>query len=82
MIRKAQFNWERSLIKMPPNLLVTFYFAMLVALPMKVYKTNLVTSDLLPVVMTFFNTTASIVGATHKHASGDLPHPVQDKLPH
>ena len=82
MIRKAQFNWERSLIKMPPNLLVTFYFAMLVVLPMKVYKTNLVTSDLFPVVMTSFNTAASIVGATHKHASGDLPRPVQDKLPH
>ena len=67
---------------MPPNLLVTFYFAMLVVLPMKVYKTNLVTSDLFPVVMTSFNTTASIVEATHKHASDDLPHPVQDKLPH
>ena len=25
----AQFNWERSLIKMPLNLLITFYFAML-----------------------------------------------------
>ena len=37
MIRDAQFNCERSLIKMPPNLLVTFYFAMLVVLPMKVY---------------------------------------------
>ena len=82
MIRKAQFNWERSLIKMPPNLLVTFYFAMLVALPMKVYKTNLMTSDLFPVVMKSFKTAALIVGATHKHASDDLPHPVQDKLPH
>ena len=61
MIRKAQFKWERSLIKMPPNLLVTFYFAMLVVLPMKVYKTNLVTSDLLPVVMTSFNTAASLL---------------------
>ena len=81
MIRKAQFNWERSLIKMPPNLLVTFYFAMLVALPMKVYKTNLMTSDLFPVVMKSFKTAALIVGATHKHASDDLPHPVQDKLP-
>ena len=49
MIRKAQFNWERSLIKMPPNLLVTFNFPMLVVLPMKVYKTNLVTSGLFPV---------------------------------
>ena len=38
MIRDAQFNWERSLIKMPLNLLVTFYFATLVVLPMKVYK--------------------------------------------
>ena len=82
MIRKAQFNWERSLIKMPPNLLVTFYFAMLVALPMKVYKTSLMTSDLFPVVMKSFKTAALIVGATHKHASDDLPHPVQDKLPH
>ena len=82
MIRKAQFNWERSLIKMPPNLLVTFYFAMLVALPMKVYKTNLMISDLFPVVMKSFKTAALIVGATHKHASDDLPHPVQDKLPH
>ena len=81
MIRKAQFNWERSLIKMPPNLLVTFYFAMLVALPMNVYKTNLMNSDLFPVVMKSFKTAASIVGATHKHASDDLPHPVQDKLP-
>ena len=81
MIRKAQFNWERSLIKMPPNLLVTFYFAMLVALPMKVYKTNLMTSDLFPVVMKSFKTAASIIGTTHKHASDDLPHPVQDKLP-
>ena len=81
MIRKAQFNWERSLIKMPPNLLVTFYFAMLVALLMKVYKTNLMTSDLFPVVMKSFKTAALIVGATHKHASDDLPHPVQDKLP-
>ena len=81
MIRKAQFNWERSLIKMPPNLLVRFYFAMLVALPMKVYKTNLVTSDLFPVVMKSFKTAASVIGATHKHASDDLPHPVQDKLP-
>ena len=61
MIRDAQFNWERSLIKMPLNLLVTFYFAMLVVLPMKVYKTNLVTSDLLPVVMTSFNTAASLL---------------------
>ena len=82
MIRKAQFNWERSLIKMPPNLLVTFYFAMLVALPMKVYKSNLMTSDLFPVVMKSFKTAALIVGATHKHASDDLQHPVQDKLPH
>ena len=81
MIRKAQFNWERSLIKMPPSLLVTFYFAMLVALPMKVYKTNLVTSDLFPVVMKSFKTAASVIGATHKHASDNLPHPVQDKLP-
>ena len=64
---------------MPPNLLVTFYFAMLVALPMKVYKTNLMTSDLFPVVMKSFKTAALIVGATHKHASDDLPHPVQDK---
>ena len=61
MIRKAQFNWERSLIKMPPNLLVTFYFAMLVVLPMKVYKTNLVTSDLFPMVMMSFNTVASLL---------------------
>ena len=61
MIRNAQFNWERSLNKMPPNLLVTFYFAMLVVLPMKVYKTNLVTSDLLHVVMTFFNTAAPLL---------------------
>ena len=49
---------------------------------MKVYKTNLATSDLFPVVMTSFNTAVSIVGATRKHASGDLPQPVQDKLPH
>jgi len=84
MIRNAQFNQEKSLIKILPNLLVTFYFAMLVytSITDEGLKTNLVTSDLLPVVMTFFNTTASIVGATHKHASGDLPHPVQDKLPH
>ena len=61
MIRKAQLNWERSLIKMPPNLLVTFYFAMLVVLPIKVYKTNLVTSDLFPVVMMSFNTAASLL---------------------
>ena len=61
MIRKAQFKWERSLIKMPPNLLVTFYFAMLVVLPMKVYKTNLVTSDLFPVVMMSFNTGAPLL---------------------
>ena len=61
MIRKAQHNWERSLTKMPPNLLVTFYFAMLVVLPMNVYKTNLVTSDLLPVVMTSFDTAASLL---------------------
>ena len=60
---------------MPPNLLVTFYSAMLVVLPMNVYKTNLVTCDLLPVFL-------SIVGAIHKHTSDDLPHPVQDKLPH
>ena len=66
---------------MPPNLLVRFYFAMLVALPMKVYKTNLETSDLFPVVMKSFKTAASVIGATHKHASDDLPHPVQDKLP-
>ena len=83
MIRKAQLNRERSLIKMPPNLLVTFFLAMLVVLPIKVYKTNLVTSDLFPVVMMSFNTAASLfVRATHNHASGDLPHPVQDKLPH
>ena len=75
MIRKVQFKWKRSLIKMPPNLLVAFYSAMLVVLPMKVYKTNLVTSDLLPVFL-------SIVGAIHKHASHDLPHPVHDKFPH
>ena len=36
MIRNALFYWERSLIKMLPNLLVTFYFAMLVVLPIKV----------------------------------------------
>ena len=40
---------------------VIFYSAMLVVLPMKVYKTNLVTSDLLPVVMTSFNTAASLL---------------------
>ena len=62
MIRKAQHNWERSLTKMPPNLLVTLYFAMLVVLPIKVYKTNLVTyCDLFPVVMTSFNTAASLL---------------------
>ena len=59
MIRKAQFNWERSHIKMP--LLMTFYSAMLEVLPMKVYKTNLVTSDLFPTVMTSFNTAASLL---------------------
>ena len=39
MIRNAEFNWERPIIKMPPKLLVlniTFYLAMLVVLPMKV----------------------------------------------
>ena len=46
---------------MPPNLLVTFYFAMLVVLPMKVYETNLVTSDLFPMVMMSFNTAASLL---------------------
>ena len=51
---------------------------MLVALPMKVYKTNLMTSDLFPVVMKSFKTAASIIGTTHKHASDDLPHPVQE----
>ena len=61
MIRNAQFNWERSLIKMTLNLLVTFYFAMLVVLQMKVYKTNLVTCHLIPVVMTSFNTAASLL---------------------
>ena len=61
MIRNAQFNWERSLLKMTLKLLVTFYFAMLVVLPMKVYKTNLVTSHLIPVVMTSFNTAASLL---------------------
>ena len=61
MIRKAQFKWERSRIKMPPNLLVIFYSVMLVVLPIKVYTTNLVTSDLLPVVMTSFNTAASLL---------------------
>ena len=62
MIRNALFYWERSLIKMLPNLLVTFYFAMLVVLPIKVYKTNLVTyCDLFPVVMTSFNTAASLL---------------------
>ena len=48
-------------MKMPPNLPVTFYFAMLVVLPMKVYKTNLVTSGLFPVIMTSFNTAASLL---------------------
>ena len=61
MIRKTQFNQEKSFIKIPPNLLVTFYFAMLVVLPMKVYKTNLVTCHLIPVVMTSFNTAASLL---------------------
>ena len=62
MIRKAQFNWERSLIKMPPNLLVTFYFAMLVVVTMKVYKTNLVTyCHPFPVIMMSSNTAASLL---------------------
>ena len=61
MIWKAQRNWERSLTKRPPNLLVTFNFPMLVVLPMKVYKTNLVTSDLFPVVITSLNTAASLL---------------------
>ena len=51
MIRNAQFNRERSLIKMPPNLLVTFYFAMLVVTNESI-QTNLVTCHLFPVVMT------------------------------
>ena len=34
---------------------------MLVVLPMKVYKTNLVTSDLFPMVMMSFNTAASLL---------------------
>ena len=47
-------------------------------------QTNLVTCHLFPVVMTSFNTAASLLlsRATHKHASNNLPHPVQDKLPH
>ena len=38
MIRNALFNWERSLIKMPLNLPAASHFAMLVVLPLKVYK--------------------------------------------
>ena len=34
---------------------------MLVVLPMKVYETNLVTSDLFPMVMMSFNTAASLL---------------------
>ena len=74
MIRNAQFNRERSLIKMPPNLLVTFYFAMLVALLItnEGIQTNLVTCHLFPVVMT----------STPRHASNNcnLPQPVEIKI--
>ena len=66
------------------NLLVTFYFAMLVVLQMKVYKTNLVTCYLIPVVMTSFNTAASLLlePLINMHLTIIMSHPVQDKLPH
>ena len=65
------------------NLPVTFYFAMLVVLPMKVYKTNLVTCHLIPVVMTSFNTAASLLlEPLINISSNNMSHPVQDKLPH
>ena len=62
MIRNAQFNQEKSLIKILPNLLVTFYFAMLVytSITNEGLQTNLVTCHLFPMVMTSFNTAASL----------------------
>ena len=42
------------------------------------------TCDLFPVAMMSFSlhSCLSVVGAIHEHASDDLPHPVQEKLPH
>ena len=54
---------------MPPNLLVTFYFAMLVVTNESI-QTNLVTCHLFPVVMT----------STPRHASNNLPQPVEIKI--
>ena len=63
MIRNAQFNQEKSLIKILPNFLVTFYFAMLVytSITNEGLQTNLVSCHLFPVIMTSFNTAASLL---------------------
>ena len=61
MIRNAQFNRERSLIKRPPNLLVTFLFCYASSITNEGLQTNLVTCHLFPVVMTSFNTAASLL---------------------
>ena len=71
MIRYAQFNRERSLIKMPPNLLVTFYFDMLVVYYQ--WKCTNQPSDL---------SSLSCGNDVHssRHASNNLPQPVEIKI--
>ena len=71
MIRYAQFNRERSLIKMPPNLLVTFYFDRLVVYYQ--WKCTNQPSDL---------SSLSCGNDIHssRHASNNLPQPVEIKI--
>ena len=63
MIRNAQFNWERSLIKMPPNLNTSYIlFCYASSINNEGLQTNLVTyRHLFPVIMTSFNTAASLL---------------------
>ena len=63
MIRNAQFNWERSLIKMPPNLNTSYIlFSYASSITDEGLHTNLVTyCHLFPVVMMSFNTAASLL---------------------
>ena len=63
MIRNAQFNWERSLIKMPPNLNTSYIlFSYASSITDEGLQTNLVTyCHLFPVVMMSFNTAASLL---------------------
>ena len=61
MMRNVQFNWERSLIKNATQFTSYILFCYASSITNEGLQTNLVTCHLVPVVMTSFNTAASLL---------------------